>query len=140
VTDISWLTNHRLAAVVKNDYNWDFRFSADVNLRAECLWRLIEAGHIRFTSQDHGQLFGLKSPVDCVAEVNQRVTGSAVNSVAINEVTLDLSVTFQSGHILQLIPESSGYEAWQLGGRGILIIAVGGGRLDVFRSGPESGG
>jgi hypothetical protein len=136
VTDISWLTEHRFARLVKNDFNWDFIFSGEVNIRAECLWRLLESGHIRVTSEDHGHQFGLPAAVDCVLEVNQRVSGADVVSVSLNEGTLDLSLVFTSGHVLELLPDSSGYEAWQLGGRGMLAIATGGGRLVVFGDGP----
>jgi hypothetical protein len=57
--------------------------------------------------------------------------------VRIEEGTLDLSIAFGSGHVLELLPDSSGYEAWQLGGGGMLAIAVGGGRLDLFRGNPS---
>lgn len=133
MTDLSWLTEHRLDSVVRNEFNWDFVFSAAVNLRAECLWRLLIADRIILTSEDHGHQFGLPAPVDCVTELRERVVGANVDAVSVREGTLDLAIHFQTGATLELIPDSSGYEAWQLGGRNMLVIATGGGRLDVFR-------
>jgi len=130
--DISWLAQHRLTSIVNHEFYWDFIFTDNVMLRAECLWRLLEEGRIRITSEDHAQKFGLPAPVDCAFELNKRITGIRVSSVSIRDGTLDLTVKFESGHVLELVPSSAGYEAWQIGGNGSLVIAVGGGRLDVF--------
>lgn len=139
VTDISWLTQHRLERLEKLDFQWNFMFSARINLQVECLWRLLEAGRIIVTSDDHGQKFGLPAPVDSSLEVNRRIAGVGIVSARIREGSLDISIGFANDHTLEVMPVSSGYEAWQLGGNNLLLIAVGGGRLDVFiRNGPTN--
>src|SRR5579862_5495072 len=97
MTDISWLTEHRLDSVVKNEFTWDFVFSDGVNLQAECLWRLLESGHIVVTSEDHGHQFGLPKPIDCVEELCRRIGGAEVSSVGIRDGTLDLAIGFSTG-------------------------------------------
>ncbi len=57
-----------------------------------CLWRLVEAGRIRFTSEDDGQQFGLPAPVDAASEVNGRLVGAAVEAVQLRKGLLDLEL------------------------------------------------
>ena len=99
------------------------------------MWRLLDSAHIEVTSEDHGQQFGLPAPLDCLARLRERIVGASVTSVHLRKGTLDLSIGFETGYTLEVIPTSAGYEAWQIGGRNMLAIAVGGGRLHVFRDG-----
>ena len=138
--EIEWLTTCRFNVLVRHEYNWDAVFTPDASIRIECLWRLLHFGHIVLTSEDDGHKFGLPAPIDAVAEVNRRIGGVQVTSTNCREGTLDLSIAFANGHVLEILPNSSGYEAWQLGGRNSLAIAVGGGRLDVFRDSKASFG
>jgi len=140
MTDLAWLTGHRFECLVKHEFTWSFHFTGAVKLQAECLWRLLESGRIRLTSKDHGHWFGLPAPVDGVLEVNQRIAGAAVVSVRLDEATLDLSLVFSSGHVLEFFPDSAGYEAWQLCGGSLLAVAVGGGDLAVFGASPRNDG
>ncbi len=104
-----------------------------------CLWRLVEAGRIRFTSEDDGQQFGLPAPVDAASEVNGRLVGAAVEAVQLRKGLLDLELRFSTGHSLQVIPDSSGYEAWQVSRGNRQFIAGGGGELAVFGEDVGSG-
>lgn len=109
-----------------------FGFERNINIVAECLWRLLEDGRIRFTSQDYGYLFGLPSPVDLAQEVSTRLTNASIDGITLREGTLDLSIRFSTGHVVEFIPDSSGYEAWNIGGNNQLIVAVPGGELSIF--------
>jgi hypothetical protein len=128
----NWLVNHKLDSVVRRDYDWVFVFDDESQLVVECLWRLLENNRIRYTSKDDGQRFGLPTPVDAAEELRQRLVTTQVQSVLLCDKTLDLRLTFSSGHILEIIPDSSGYEAWQLYNKTQQFIAVGGGELAVF--------
>lgn len=97
-----------------------------------CLWRLIESGRIRRTSEDDGHQFGLPAPVDAAAEVNGYLVGAFVERVELRKGVLDLEFQFSTGHTLQVIPSSSGYEAWNLSMGNKQYIAVGGGELVIF--------
>jgi hypothetical protein len=135
MNSIEWLTKHRFVSITRRDYEWVFAFDAQAQLVVSCLWRLIENGRIRFTSEDHGHKFGLPAPVDAAFEVNQRLKGATIIKVELRDGTLDMSLRFDSGHILEVVPDSSGYEAWQLNnltGKGTQYIAVGGGELAIF--------
>ena len=127
--DLNWLAGLRFQAAVRHEYTWDFVFDAGVVVVAECLWRLIEGGRIRVTSKDDGHKFGLPAPIDVVFEVNQRLAKLMVKSIELRGGTLDLEIRFDTGHAIQLIPDSSGYEAWNICDSSRKYVAVGGGDL-----------
>jgi hypothetical protein len=122
MTDLSLLLGHRLDDVVKHDYSWEFVFSDRICLQVECLWRLVETGKLRATSEDHGHQFGLPAPVDCVAELRRQLVGATVEDVKVRAGTIDITLAFGSGRALEVIPTSTGYEAWQVNAPGVLIV------------------
>ena len=129
MTDLSWLRQHRCETLIKRECDWCLVLSDKADIRIDCLWRLIEAGRIVITSEDHGHQFGLPAPVDASVEFTRRVGTSWVTSTALREGSLDLSLGFASGHTLEMFPISSGYEAWEIGREKQRVIAVGGGEL-----------
>ena len=132
MSDLTWLVQHRFQSLTRREYDWLFVFDEDVNLVVTCLWRLLEGGHIRFTSKDEGHWFGLSAPVNAAAEVNHRLADSLIESVEIRQGILDLELRFSTGHVLEVIPNSAGYEAWNLVRGNFQLIAVGGGELVIF--------
>jgi hypothetical protein len=134
MNELGWLIGHRFQSVAHRDYDWVIAFDNDASLVVACLWRLVEAGRIRVTSEDDGQQFGLPSPVDAASELNRRLAGVAVEAVELRAGLLDLELRFSTGHWLQVIPDSSGYEAWQASSCNRQFIAVGGGELAIFSS------
>lgn len=129
---LDWLKDRRLVSVIRQEYQWVFHFEDDSRLTVECLWRLLEDGRIRVTSEDDGQQFGLPAPVVAADEVSRRIVGSSVASVTLHDGTLDLELRFQTSHVLQVLPTSSGYEGWNAGNGARLYIAGGGGELAIF--------
>ena len=69
--------------------------------------------------------------MDAAAEVNGRLAEASVEVVNLRQGLLDLELRFSTGHMLQIIPDSSGYEAWNVCSRNSQFIAVGGGDLAV---------
>ena len=122
MVDLSLLVGHRLDEVVKNDHSWQFVFSDRVFLHVECLWRLVVSGSLVITSEDHGHQFGLPAPVDCLAELRRQIIGATVEDVKVRPGTIDIALDFGSGRSLEVIPTSAGYEAWQVGAPGVLIV------------------
>lgn len=55
-----------------------------------------------------------------------------VISVELHDGTLDLRITFDTGEIIEVIPDSSGYEAWNMTDNHQRFIAVGGGELAIL--------
>ncbi|MEM7316355.1 MAG: DUF6188 family protein, partial [Planctomycetota bacterium] len=108
---LDWLIQQRLLAANRRDHDWLFAFARESKLVVECLWRLVEGKRIRLTSLDDGQQLGLPTPVDAEHEINSRLVNASVVTVTLRD-TLDLQLTFDTGHILEIIPDSSGYEAW----------------------------
>ena len=134
MNELAWLVGHSAQSLTRREFDWVLEFDKGVHLVIACLWRLVDAGRIRVTSEDNGHQFGLPAPVDAAAEVNSRLAKASVAAVELREGTLDLELRFDSGHILQIIPDSSGYEAWELSNGSSQFVAVGGGELAVFGS------
>jgi len=132
MADLNWLVDHRFQSMTRREWDWVFVFEPEVNLVVGCLWRLVENGRIRLTSADDGQQFGLSAPLDAVDEIKQRLTSASVKKVELREGLLDLDIHFNTGHVLQVIPDSSGYEAWTLSHEAQHYLAVGGGDLSVW--------
>jgi hypothetical protein len=90
------------------------------------------------TFQDDGHQFGLPAPVDAWAEVNQRLARAVVEAVVLRQRTLDLELRFNTGHAPQILPDSSGYEAWTLSSASSEFMVVGGGELANFGDQPNT--
>jgi hypothetical protein len=129
--DFSWLVSHSLVSATRREFDWVFEFDRGVAIVVSCLWRLLHDNRIGVTSQDDGHQFGLPAPVDATAILNQRLAGRVVERVEVQSQTLDLSLHFSGGLILQFVPDSSGYEAWILTTPIEQFIAAGGG--EIFR-------
>jgi hypothetical protein len=98
-------------------------------VQIECLWRLLTEHGVALTSRDDGELFGRHAPVRAIPELLSALRGLAITSVQVAHRTGDLTIGFE-GVSLQVIAESSGYEAWQVHGPlGTLAIGQGGGRV-----------
>lgn len=134
---LHWLIQHRFESLERREYDWVFHFDAEIHLVVGCLWRLCEHGRICVTSVDDGHKFGLPMPVDAVAYVNSRIAKAVVVAVELRDGTLDLRIEFSTGHVLELIPDSSGYEAWDLSRENLRFIAFGGGELAIFGDGSQ---
>ena len=131
---LSWLIGCRFQLLTRREHDWVVAFDRGASLVIGCLWRLVESDRIRFTSEDDGHQFGLPSPVDAATEVNRRLAEASVEGVDLRERFLDLDVRFSTGHVLQVIPDSSAYEAWNLSSGNGQVIAVGGGELVTYGS------
>jgi hypothetical protein len=140
MSELAWLVGHQFQSLTRREYDWVIAFDRDASVAVACLWRLVEFGRIRFTSEDNGQQFGLPAPVDAAAEVNHRLAGAAVEAVELRAGLLDLELRFSTGHSLQILPDSSGYEAWNACGGNKQFIAVGGGELAIFGGASDADG
>ena len=92
MNELVWLVGHRFQSLTRREYDWVVAFDKDASIVIDCLWRLVESGRIRFTSQDDGQQFGLPTPVDAAAEVNHRLAGASVEAVELRDGILDLDL------------------------------------------------
>jgi hypothetical protein len=138
VGQFDWLNHRHLTAITRREHDWVFSFSDGISLVVACLWRLIEHERIKRASPDDGQQFGLPAPVDAERELNDLIGNSRLVSVELRDGTLDLRLIFENGRALEIIPDSSGYEAWTLQRADQQYIAVGGGTLAVWESNPKN--
>lgn len=113
---------------------WAFDFGGGTVLQVASPWRVIMGGKIRLGWRDHGQRFGLPSPVDGVAEATRLLGDSEVVSAEVSGETADLVISFGSACRLEVFNGSSGYEGWTLNAPGVeLFVAQGGGCLVRFK-------
>ena len=132
----SW-TAQLLGRSVESVERWEalpcvVNLSGGYRIQIEALWRLLEGNTLVLTSQDNGQLFGRKHPVDAISDLSQRLIGRSVESVGVTAGTADLTVGF-GRNLLQVVSNSSGYEAWQVEGpEGTVAVGQGGGNVAVW--------
>ncbi len=101
-------------------------------VQIDCLWRLLEAGKLALTSGDDGQLFGRSEPLLAVSELAVKLIGHVLDTIQIAQGTVDLTLHFR-GHVLQVVSDSTGYEAWQVEGpAGTVAVGQGGGNVAVL--------
>ena len=106
--------------------------SGGYRLQIEGLWRLLADGSLARTGEDDGQSFGHKSPVDAISDLSVGLIGCALHSVEVVPGTADLILSF-GHHVLQVVSNSSGYEAWQVEGpQGTVAVGQGGGKVAVW--------
>lgn len=113
--------------------------SGNYGLSAECLVRYVGADGSFFAVGDHRQQFGLPAPFDAAAAIEERIKGRSVDRASIREETNDLTLFFGSD-CLEVICDSSGYEAYNLRGPGnLIVVAHGGKEAPIQTSEPTSG-
>ncbi len=130
---LNWLAHHRFESIIRREYDCVLAFDRKATIVVCCLWRLLDNGRICLTSSDDGHRFGLPAPVDATHEVNIRLAGIAIEAIELREGTLDLRLSFASGHVFEILPESSGYDAWDATNAVDRFIASGGSELSVLR-------
>jgi len=123
--------------VERREYDWVFSFEDSGKVQCECPWRIIADDHIALTNIDHGQLFGLKAPVDGPQKARELFGEKKVVSVKVAPTSGDLAVSFEGGTTLEIFNHSSGYEGWQATSKtdahGIYVVAMGGGGLAIWK-------
>jgi hypothetical protein len=123
---IEWLVEKKCTRVYEHyPRNFTFEFGSGA-LAVDCLCRIVASGRLVLTSQDHGQRFGLPSPVDAYAEAESLLRDRCVAAVRLVAETNDLVIEFEDGSRLEVLAHSSGYELWNLTAPGVHLAAVGG--------------
>src|SRR5262245_42334912 len=132
--DLTWLVGLRCRAIHRDEFSWRFAFDTAV-VTTPCLWRLLEAGRIRVTSEDDGHQFGLPAPVDARHEAESILLSRTIESAAVRADSGDLVLRLSHDLTLELLQTSGGYEAWHLtSADGQEIFATGGGELATSKS------
>jgi len=129
IADLGWLTGERLVEVVKRDHSWAFIFSGGGCIATEQAWRLVTNEGVAVASEDHGQPFGLLTPVDASARVLSASKEQQVSAVRVVDQTGDLSVFFGSATRVEFLTLSCGYEGWRVTHGSSELICLGGGAL-----------
>ena len=129
--DLTWLIGLPVGEVSYLEPTlWRFFFGPQNHIGVECLWRVIKGGRVVLTREDHGQLFGLPTALDAVQRAAVLLSGVEVTAIQLREATADILIDFGGNLRLEVIPDSSGYESWQVyAPGGVCFVAQGGGQI-----------
>jgi hypothetical protein len=133
--DLAWMVGRTVCVSFREQVFWLFDFGSEARIRVQCFWRIINHGRVVLTSQDHGHQFGLPAPVDAVTRSTELLSKRIVSAVQLREATADLLIEFTDGLRLEIIPDSAGYESWELRDpSGMSYVAQGGGQICKWKS------
>lgn len=133
----SW-TSQLIGQTVVSVERWEgcpcvIKFSGNYRVKIESLWRLLSSGTLVLTSRDDAQLFGRSTPVQAISELSGNLVGQTLNALQVTQGTADITLHFRQ-QILQVVSDSSGYEAWQVEGpESIVAVGQGGGNVAVWK-------
>ena len=117
----------RVAAHTEHSAVFEFE---DVSLMVESLWRISLGGRLALTATDHGQLFGLQRPVNAHEKAMEYLRGQRIRRVRVDEIRGDVTLWLSGRILLEVLTDSSGYEAWTLRGPHHHFVAASGGKVE----------
>ncbi|MFQ1625171.1 DUF6188 family protein [Lysobacter zhanggongensis] len=132
----SW-TSQLIGQTIVSVERWEgcpcvIKLSGGYRVQIESLWRLLSSGKLVLTSRDDEQLFGRSTPVQAISELSSKLVGQTLNALEVTQGTADLTLHFRQ-EVLQIVSDSSGYEAWQVEGpSSIVAVGQGGGSVAVW--------
>lgn len=126
--DLKWMIGRSVVEVEKKDYTWFFWLDDGIVISTEDCWRLVTPTGITVTSEDHGQQFGLASPIDAADVARTETNGKIVNNSELDMSTGDITLSMESLS-LTFFCMSSGYEAWHITRGDLELVCMGGGRV-----------
>ncbi|HEY4124266.1 MAG TPA: hypothetical protein VGM36_06595 [Rhizomicrobium sp.] len=134
---LKWLTGKHCTGIHRREEDsWEFLFNDRSSLTTSCLWRIVSKGRLALCDADDGQIFGLPARIDALAKAKLLLVGNIVRNVVIADETADLRISFENDSFLELISNSSGYEAWQAvidDGQGqTSVVGLGGGGIAIL--------
>jgi hypothetical protein len=99
----------------------------------DCAWRIVRAGRLALAHSDHGQRFGLPTPVDVGHQATALLAGRPVVGGRVDTTLGDVILEFEGGLRLEVFNDSSGYEAWTMTGPdGTTLVAASGGEVSSY--------
>lgn len=112
----------------KESNTWNLNFEEKVSIQVECLWRFLNKGKIKYTSNDHGQMYGHEEPYDLEKQVMDLLQNNSLLKIDRNLLTGDLYLEFENEYMFELLTDSSGFESWflEIGPKHIIGLGQGG--------------
>ncbi|TCZ67737.1 hypothetical protein [Flaviaesturariibacter aridisoli] len=107
--------------------SWLLTCTGSIAITVYSVWRLLKAQKVIAVSPDHGQWFGLSSPLNLAQEVFGRLQAQRLLSIAIQKDTGDLHLHFDNDYLLEVLITSANYECYDLAIGAERYIATGGG-------------
>jgi hypothetical protein len=118
---------------------WDFRTSGGAWVGVYGPWQIRDELAVCLGSGDHGQAYGLGTPIDAQTRALELLGASRVVACDVDGVSGELTLAFDRGLVLRTLSDSTGYEAWHVTmPHGEEWIAQGGGRIVHLEPKPRS--
>ena len=129
--DLGWLVGSGVERVTYDEtLQWLFTMTGQASLTVSCPWQILAEDCVALASGDHGQQYGLPSPIDAAAKATALLATRKIERARPHQVTADLTIELEGDITLRTFNDSSGYEAWHLVGlQGAEFIAQGGGNI-----------
>jgi hypothetical protein len=126
--------SHKLNEVIYAEKGgaWYFNFDDELSIRLECFWRLFSEDGIVWTSNDHNQKYGRKTPIDLQKEINKALKEQKINKVDRIEKSGDIKINFVNGLYLEAYTDSCGYESWEINWNDKIYVGMGQGEITRF--------
>jgi hypothetical protein len=125
------LLDTHLESVKRREYDWVFDFGRGSSLTVGSLWRLLSKQRIQITSEDNDQQFGLKAPLNVATQLTAEIGKEPITDVQVDSATSDLTLRFANGLRLQIVNNSSGYEAWNFYAAGLQVVGQNGDTVEL---------
>jgi hypothetical protein len=134
--DFSWMVGRAITAVTFSEPTWwTFSFGREASISLESPWRILARGRIACSSEDHQQQYGLPAVIDAAADAARLLAPVVVSRVEPLAASADLLISFSAHLRLEILPISSGYEAWQISDPfGRSFVAQGGGQICTWNT------
>jgi hypothetical protein len=115
--------------------HWVIALSDRGTLATDALWRVLDGTRLVTTSEDHGQLFGLKEPVNAAHRAVNVLSSLKILDVELEPAHSDLTIRFENQMVLQFLSTSCGYESWQVEDpNGVCVVVDGAGNASTWRT------
>ena len=105
---------------------WRLGLGSELHLDVQCPWRILEGGRVRLGHTD-AELPGAPD-VDVRERAFRMLAGRRISALRMTRGTLDLRIELGPEFCLEVLPDSSVFEAWEFsgpGGRGCIAVAGG---------------
>ena len=133
------ITETTLTLVDVREYDAVFRFANTATLTVECLWRLLDNDRIVATSTDVARQSRNDAAPNQLDEFENLILHKTILGCSLLKQTHDICVTFDGGAKLEIIPNSTGHEAWSYNSTELTVVAMAGGDMTMIPTNPDAG-
>lgn len=114
--------------------SWNFEFADKISFNVSGMWRILIAKHIQFVSLDHGEQFGLPTPIDLITKITELLQGKTLLEIKVRQCTSDLLLYLTDNIQIEIFISSFGYETYHFTIEEKNYIGMGSGELSIYKN------